>query len=209
MMERPFSQACENNQQPILDVIQPLFEDVGRVIEIGSGTGQHAAYFSAAMPDTEWQGTDLPENHSGYEAWRAWCGRPNMLPVIALDVLQDSWPVTGFSALFSANTLHIMHWPMVIAFFNGIGRHLAAGGVCAIYGPFNYDGTYTSASNARFDTWLQQQDPGRGIRNFEDIDALAQTAGLALQADHSMPANNRLLVWKKTAAAHSSQGEQQ
>lgn len=194
-MERPFSQACANNQQPILEIIKPLFAEVDSVLEIGSGTGQHAAYFGAAMPHLRWQTSDRPSNHPGINAWREWAALPNVEAPLALDV-NKPWPVTGTPATFCANVIHIISWPEVERLFAGIAEHLHEPGIVCFYGPYNYGGRYTSESNERFDEWLKARDPRSGIRDFEAIDALARTAGLTLQDDHAMPANNRCLVWR-------------
>ena len=194
MDARPFSQACANNQQPILEIIRPLFAEVDEVLEIGSGTGQHAAYFGAEMPHLRWQTSDRPANHPGIDAWRQWAKLPNVPAPLALDV-NEPWPITSMPAIFCANVIHIISWPEVELLFADIARHLREPGIVCFYGPYNYEGRFTSDSNARFDQWLKQRDARSGIRDFEAIDALAQGAGLALQADHAMPANNRCLVW--------------
>lgn len=192
---RPFSQACANNQQPILEIIQPLFAGVDEVFEIGSGTGQHAVYFGKAMPHLRWHCSDLPEHHAGINAWRESAALPNVLAPLAFDV-NKPWPIETTPAIFSANVVHIISWPEVEYVFEGIARHLCKPGIVCFYGPYNYDGRFTSESNARFDQWLKDRDPRSGIRDFEKIDELARKAGLVLQADHTMPANNRCLVWR-------------
>jgi SAM-dependent methyltransferase len=186
---RPFSEASERNRVPILAVLKRVFKDRKRVLEIGSGTGQHAAYFSAELPHLVWQASDVAENLPGI---REWVSDP---PPIELDV-ERQWPALEADAVFSANSCHIMSWPQVQRFFAGVGSLLPSGGVFALYGPFNYGGKHTSESNARFDAMLRARDPGSGLRNFEDIAALAGQAGLHLQEDNPMPANNRLLVFK-------------
>lgn len=195
-MEKPNAPACERNRQPILEKLQPLLADVTSVLEIGSGTGQHAVYFAAQMPHLQWQPSDRAENLPGIALWRQDSGLENLLPALQLDVTKP-WPLEQTDAIFSANTLHIMGWQAVEAFFAGVGRHLSAGGWLVIYGPFNYAGRYSSDSNAAFDQWLKARDPQSGIRDFEAVNALAEKAGLALESDHAMPANNRLLVWHK------------
>ena len=192
---RPFSQACANNQQPILEIIQPLFAEVDAVLEIGSGTGQHAAHFGAAMPHLRWQTSDILEHHIGINAWREWTKLPNVLAPQTLDV-NKPWPIVNTPAIFSANVIHIISWPEVEKLFEGIAQHLREPGIVCFYGPYNYNGQFTSESNARFDQWLKDRDPRSGIRDFESVDALARKAGLILQADHAMPANNRCLVWR-------------
>lgn len=196
-MHKPFSQACENNKRPILAVLREAFAGLTEVLEIGSGTGQHAVFFAAELPALRWQPSDRAENLPGI---RAWCGEaalPNLLPVLELDVCQQPWPVAAADAVFSANTAHIMGWDGVEAMFAGVGGRLRPGGVFCLYGPFNYGGRYTSPSNAEFDTWLKSVDPVRGIRDFEAVDELARRTGLVLAGDHAMPANNRTLVWRR------------
>jgi cyclopropane fatty-acyl-phospholipid synthase-like methyltransferase len=193
---KPFSEACEENRQPILTVLERLFADVSRVLEVGSGTGQHAVYFAAALPHLHWQTSDRLENHAGIRTWLAEKSLPNAGLPLDLDVL-GSWPAQPFDAVFSANTTHIMSWTEVGRFFQGVGQVLQREGWFALYGPFNFAGQYTSESNAQFDDWLQARDPHSGIRNFEDLDRLATDQGLAFQEDIPMPVNNRILVWRK------------
>lgn len=196
---KPFAESCEENKLPILAVLEQEFADAHQVLEIGSGTGQHACFFGAQLPHLQWQTSDVTDNHPGILAWLDETGLDNIAAPLALDVLKDPWPDRQFDAVFSANTLHIMNWPAVEATFAGIGKVLVPGGRVCIYGPFNYGGEYTSESNARFDQWLKSRDPESGIRHFEDLEQLAKAAGLTLHADHTMPANNRILVWKKSA----------
>lgn len=196
MPEKPWSEACERNREPLLGVLRGAFAAVTQVLEIGAGTGQHAVYFAAALPHLTWQPTDRAEHLPGIAAWRDDAHLPNLRAPLALDVDAESWPVAAADAVFSANTLHIMGWPSVRNFFRGIGRVLQPGGVLAVYGPFNYGGQYTAPSNARFDEWLKARDPASGIRDFEAVCELAQARGLLLRADHALPANNRLLVWR-------------
>ena len=193
----PFSQACENNQAPILAVLQQAFAECRQVLEIGSGTGQHGVYFAPRLPQLVWQTSDLAGNHAGIRAWQAAQPAPNLRPPLLLDLAASDWPEGAFDAVFSANTAHIVAWPLVQRLFALAGRHLPAGGVLALYGPFNYGGTYTSDSNRAFDAWLRQRDPASGIRHVEDIVALAASQGLALTQDNAMPANNRLLVFHR------------
>jgi len=195
-MHKPFSQACENNKQPILAVLRRHFGGVHEVLEIGSGTGQHAAFFAEHLPHLVWQTSDLIENHSGINAWIDEAAANNLRRPLALDVTSRPWPHGATDAVFSANTAHIMAWPAVEAMIAGVGTVLAPGGVFCLYGPFNYDGEYTSESNAFFDHSLRQRDPASGIRDFEKVDALARDAGLELIEDQAMPANNRTLVWR-------------
>jgi SAM-dependent methyltransferase len=197
---KPFAEACERNKEPILHVLEEVLAGCASVLEIGSGTGQHAVYFGTALPHLVWQTSDLPEHHDGIRSWLRG-GPANVLAPVALDVNDDRWPVAAVDAVFSANTLHIMSWPAVERTFAGIGRVLRTGGVLCVYGPFNYGGRHTSPSNARFDAWLKARDPQSGIRDFEQVDALAGKQGLALWRDAGMPANNRMLVWRRERLA--------
>lgn len=197
MAQLPVSPACERNRDPILEVLRDRFADRRRVLEIGSGTGQHAVHFAAAMPWLTWQASERPGHLAGIEAWLSEAALPNTPPPIALDVAEGPWPAGPFDALFSANTLHIMGWPAVEAFFAGLPPVLAADATVVVYGPFNYGGSYSSKSNRDFDAWLKARDPASGIRDFERVDRLAQGIGLRLAADHPMPANNRCLCWSR------------
>lgn len=194
-MDKPYAPACERNRQPILAVLRACFADSRRVLEVGSGTGQHAVHFAAALPRLSWQCSDRAEHLPGIRLWLDEAGLPNTPAPIELDV-GGAWPTDRFDAVFSANTLHIMGWPEVGQFFGGIDAVLDAGGVLAVYGPFNYGGEYTSDSNREFDAWLKARDPRSGIRDFEAVDALARAVGLTLMDDVAMPANNRMLVWR-------------
>ena len=199
-MAKRHSEACERNQGPILDVLRRWFADRRRVLEIGSGTGQHAVHFGAHLPHLTWQTGDLARHHPGILAWLAEARLANVLPPLALDANAPAWPAIECDAVFTANTLHIMSWPAVEGLFGHLDRLLPAGGVLAVYGPFNSGGRYTAHSNARFDAHLQLQDPAMGIRDFEAVDALARGLGLELAEDCAMPANNRTLVWRRTRA---------
>jgi cyclopropane fatty-acyl-phospholipid synthase-like methyltransferase len=198
-MTKPYSQACENNKAPILAVLREVFAGCRRILEIGSGTGQHAVFFAGQLPDLLWQTADLAANHEGINSWVAEAGLSNVLPPIALNVSDRCWPA-AYDGIFTANSLHIMAWGLVEDFFKGVGRTLPVGGVLCIYGPFNYQGNYTSDSNAQFDRWLKQRDPLSAIRDVEAVLNLAREQGLSCIADHPMPANNRLLVWVRERA---------
>jgi cyclopropane fatty-acyl-phospholipid synthase-like methyltransferase len=195
--EKPYAEACERNREPLLEVLREVFAGCKSVLEIGSGTGQHAVYFGAHLPHLTWQTGDVPANHPGIRAWLEEARLPNVLPPLALDVNSDDWPQRQYDAVFSANTLHIVGWREVELMFAGIARVLPRGGVLAIYGPFNYDDRYTADSNARFDEWLKARDAASGIRGFENVDALARSHGFRLARDFAMPANNRTLVWRR------------
>lgn len=196
-MNKPYSTACERNREPILKVLRDAFAHARAVLEIGSGTGQHAVYFARHLPHVTWHTSDLPQHHAGINEWIAGESLVNIKAPVSLDVCDEYWPVRGVDGLYTANTLHIMNWEAVQAFFRGAGRVLAAGGVLVAYGPFNYYGQYTSASNAQFDANLRSRGVGSGLRDFESVDAIAAAQGLVLEADHVMPANNRTLVWRR------------
>lgn len=197
LMEKPFSQACENNKQPILAVLKRIFANSKQVLEIGSGTGQHAVYFSSQLPHLIWQTSDLVENHAGINAWIDDSTAQNLRRPLVLNAEDESWPINNVEAVFSANTCHIMSWQYVINLFARLEKTLSQKAILAIYGPFNYGRKFTSESNARFDIWLKQQASYSGIRDFEKMDQLANNIGLTLSEDNAMPANNRLLVWEK------------
>lgn len=196
-MQKPYSESCDQNREPILAILREVFADRQQVLELGSGTGQHAVYFAQHLPHLVWHPSDLPGNHAGIKMWLGEAGLKNIRPPIAIDVSATTWPIQPVDAIFSANAVHIMSWPHVEKMFAGIGRVLQAGGKICLYGPFNYEGKFTSDSNARFDLWLKQRDPVSGIRDFEAIDGLAQAHELSLVNDFSMPANNRLLFWQR------------
>ncbi|MEW6353412.1 MAG: DUF938 domain-containing protein [Pseudomonadota bacterium] len=194
---KPYSEASEQNKEPILNVLREVFRAPGAVLEIGSGTGQHAVYFGRHLSHLVWQPSDLPECLDGIRLWLDEAGLANVRAPLALDVSGDAWPATAADGVFSANTAHIMPWSAVEKMFAGVGRVLKQGGYLCLYGPFNYNGAYTSDSNARFDAWLKARDPLSGIRHFEDLDALARAQDLRLVHDYAMPVNNRTLVWEK------------
>jgi len=194
---KQYSKACDENREPILAVIREAFADAHTILEIGSGTGQHAVYFARQLPHVNWQPSDLIENHTSINAWRDEAGIENVLPPIELDVTSGTWPSRKYHGLFSANSTHIMSWAAVECMFGGIGKMLQRDARCCLYGPFNYGGTFTSNSNRQFDSWLKERDPASGIRDYEAIAELADANGLELESDNEMPANNRLLVWRK------------
>ncbi len=197
MQTKPYAESCEQNRDAILQVIAPLLVHSHAVLEIGSGTGQHAVYFAPHMPHLLWQPSDCAEALPGIQLWLDEAALQNTRPALVLEVCQNTWPELTVDSVFSANTCHIMHWHMVEAMFAGVGRLLSEHGQLLLYGPFNYHGTYTSESNRRFDDWLKARDANSGVRDFAALDALANAAGLRLCTDYSMPANNRLLHWKK------------
>jgi cyclopropane fatty-acyl-phospholipid synthase-like methyltransferase len=193
---KPYADACDRNRGPILEVLRQHFVDRQHVLEIGSGTGQHAVYFASALPQLIWQTSDRKDNLPGIRLWTDEAGLPNLPEPLALDV-RGQWPQARFDAVFSANTLHIMGWDEVKALFAALPNVMSDDAVVAIYGPFNYGGSFTSPSNAAFDASLRRRSAHSAIRDFEAVDQLAQSVGLRLVEDHSMPANNRTLVWQR------------
>ncbi len=196
-MNKPYAESCDQNRDPIFTVIQPLLQQSQNVLEIGSGTGQHAIYFGTQLPHLRWHTSDRREYHPGIQAWLEDAALANVLPPIELDVRYSAWPTAGFDAIFSANTSHIMHWPDVEALFAGTGKLLPSGGLFLLYGPFSFSGQHSSASNVRFDQHLRSRDPMSGIRDFDALNELAATAGLLFRHNYEMPVNNRILFWQK------------
>lgn len=191
----PFSPSCENNKTFIAEHLSALFADCSEVLEIASGTGQHATFFAGLLSTVRWQPTEIPANMASLTPrCKAYSGA-NMLPPRSLDVCSRPWEVDVPDAIFTANSLHIMPFSAVRELFLELGQCADVGTLLVVYGPFNYNGQYTSESNARFDVWLAAQHPESAIRDVEKVDALANEAGFLLREDHSMPANNRLLVW--------------
>ncbi|MDV2859276.1 DUF938 domain-containing protein [Psychrobacter sp. CAM01] len=200
----PFSQACENNKAPILNVLQKELQEHTHVLEVGSGTGQHSVYFAPRLPHLQWQTSDVTDNHQVIQAWHNAYPAPNLYAPLAFNLLTDSIPKTNtgepYDAVFTANTLHIIAWPLVERLFELVGAALPLDGKLIVYGPFNENGRYTSASNQQFDISLRQRDAGSGIRHKEEIIALANTHHLILMTQYQMPANNKILVFQKITA---------
>ncbi|MBS3803992.1 MAG: DUF938 domain-containing protein [Oleiphilaceae bacterium] len=192
----PYSPACEKNKRPILAVLIQLLNTPGKILEIGTGTGQHAVYFAEAMPHLIWQPSDRPAAFETSWARVQAANLSNLRAPLPLDVTQSRWPVTEANAVYSANTAHIMAWPEVTAMFAGVARLLAPGEPFCLYGPFHYRGQATSASNHDFDRQLRASDPAMGIRDLDDLEPLADSQGLTLKGDIAMPANNRMLIWR-------------
>ena len=197
-----FSQACENNKQPILDVLQQELQDSIHVLEVGSGTGQHSVYFAPRLTHLTWQTSDMFVNHATINAWHADYPAPNLYAPLTFDVSRDSVPVNEvadapYDAVFIANTLHIMSWPLVAKLFQLVGDILPLNGKFIVYGPFNKNGCYSSESNRQFDHSLRQRDSNSGIRHLEDVIDLASKNHLVLSNTYMMPANNQILVFQK------------
>ena len=196
-INKPYSESCDQNRDVILSVIQTLLEDSVNLFEIGSGTGQHAVYFADRMPKLTWYTSDCEAYLPGIRMWIKEAGLENTRLPVELDVSHSKWPTKTFDAVFTANSVHIMNQVNVEALFDGVGELLNSNGFFIVYGPFNYNNEYTSASNESFDGWLKSRDPKSGIKNFEDVCDLAIKSNLVLESDIEMPANNRILVWTK------------
>jgi len=199
---KPFAESCEQNKQVILDVISPLLRNAQSVLEIGSGTGQHAIFFAAAMAHLIWHTSERQDAIAGIQMWLdEYDANPqnpnNIRPPLILDVMQQNWPSINVDAVFTANTLHIMHWDEVQRLFEQLPDMLNEQGCFLVYGPFNYNGQYTSNSNRQFNQWLKNRDPLSGIRELDDLKTLAEQHSLYLKEDYAMPANNRILFWQK------------
>lgn len=197
MQGLPYASAAKRNRQPILEELRNLLPDHGTVLEIGSGTGEHAVFFCRHLPGITWQPSDREDNLAGLEARFARENNPRILAPVRLDVVADAWPATLFEAAYSANTAHIMPWRAVGAMFAGVSSHLCGGGRFCLYGPFNIDDRYTAASNAQFDIHLRATDPRQGIRDMAAIEMLANEQHMKLAMKIAMPANNFILVFKK------------
>lgn len=195
-MNKPYAPACDRNRDPILAVLREHFADRSKVLEIGSGTGQHAVYFAPALPHLIWQTSDVAENIPGIRLWLDATDLPNTPEPLALDVTEP-WPELRSDAAFTANTLHIMSWAQVRRFFERLAAVLEPNAKLVVYGPFNYGGRFTSDSNRAFDASLKLRAAHMGIRDFEAVDELADGIGLRLVQDVAMPANNRSLVWRR------------
>ncbi len=197
----PFSAACERNKDPILAVLRGVLAGRREVLEIGSGSGQHAVHFARHLPHLTWHPTEREPHLRDLARRVREEGGANLRQPASLDVRQENWPLQNVDAIFSANTQHIMSWEEVEAMWRGAGTLLAADGVLCLYGPFRYGGAYTSPSNREFDQRLRERDPLSGLRDLGDLVPLGRRAGLELRADHDLPAFNRLLVFHKTAAS--------
>lgn len=197
---KPHAESCDINQGPILEVLREYFADRKHVLELASGTGQHAVHFGRALPHLTWQTSELLQNHAGIQMWLDEAQLPNVRAPLHIDANAATWPINTVDAVFCANSVHIMSWPEVEKLFAGIGRVLATGGLLCLYGPFNYAGKFTSDSNARFDAWLKVRDPKSGVRDFEALNILAEAQNMKLLKDIEMPINNRTLIWQRNQA---------
>jgi SAM-dependent methyltransferase len=194
---KQYSPSCERNQVPILSVLREILTVPGDVLEIGSGSGQHAVYFARALAHLRWQPTDMAENLPSISAWHAESGLANLREPLMLDIFSDHWPVTSSRAVVCINTIHIISWEGAIKLFSGVSRLLEPGGVMYVYGPYRYSDHPLEPSNIEFDRWLKSRDFLSGVRLFDDVNRLAMRNGLLLAGDRAMPANNRSVWWIK------------
>lgn len=202
---KQYAESCERNKAPILEVLREILTGPGLVLEIGSGTGQHAAYVAKHLPHLHWQPTELAENLASIRAWVAETALPNLSSPLTLDLYADEWPVASAQAVVCINTIHIVAWPAIERLVAGVGRTLDAGGIFYVYGPYRYRQRALEPSNEQFDRWLKLRDPASGIREFETVNQLAFANGLQLAGDRSMPANNRSIWWVKQRVASIKQ----
>jgi cyclopropane fatty-acyl-phospholipid synthase-like methyltransferase len=193
---KPFAESSEENKQPILSILQEELADCRSVLEVGSGTGQHAVFFAERMPHLHWICSDLADNHAGIRMWLEEAGRDNIEGPLLLDA-RETWPALEVDAIFSANAIHIMSWQAVESLIENVGQSLTGNGKLCLYGPFMYDGQHTAESNARFDIWLKERDPLSGVRDITALSDLLHQQQMELVSDHEMPVNNRILVWQK------------
>ena len=196
MHGKPFAESAEQNKDPILGVLRAWFTEPGSVLEVGSGTGQHAVHFAAAMPHLQWQPTEVQGRVEGVEAWRLEAGLANLRPARVLDAA-GLWPAERYDYAFTANTAHIMHWPAVLATLAGVAGVLRDGGLFVMYGPFARAGRHTARSNLDFDRSLRRMDPGMGVRDMDDLEREALPCGLRLLEVVAMPADNFTLIWSR------------
>ena len=198
-MER-YSPAAEKNKTPILEVLREHLGPTARVLEVGSGSGQHALHFTEALPELRWQPTEHPDGLTALVANLAAAGREAILPPLALDLAADSWPTGPFDAVYAANVMHIVSMPLGEALLRGAASVLGEGGQLLLYGPYRFGGAFTTESNAEFDQWLKARDPASGVRDFEAVAAAAEAVGLVLEDNRAMPSNNQLLCFRRRAS---------
>lgn len=195
--DRLHAPAAERNREPILRVLTRVLPATGTLLEVASGTGQHAACFAAALPDLTWQPSEIDGTMSAsIVAWTQ--DLPNVRPPIRLDVCAASWPVGPLDAIYSANMIHITPWEACLGLLAGAGRHLRPGGVLVLYGPYRLGGAHTAPSNAAFDADLRARDPRWGVRDFEAVDAAARAQDLTFAERVEMPANNQIVIWRRS-----------
>ncbi len=195
--EKPYALSCDKNSEPILKVLKEYLPECRSLLEVGAGTGQHAIFMAPHFKDLQWTLADMEERHEGIEMWLHDFPRANVNGPVEYEVGKTDFPEGDFDAVFTANTLHIMSWPLCLRLFDDL-TSLPSGSLFLVYGAFMYGGEFTSESNADFQKWLQGKFPGSGLRDFEKVEAELKERQFLLVKDHEMPANNRMLVFKKT-----------
>jgi len=198
MAGKPFATSAERNAEPILEVLTHEFRDCSEVLEIGSGTGQHAVRFAAALGHLDWQSSDMEENHGGINAWIDGSGLKSVRAPLLLDVREDDVRASAYDAVYSANTAHIMSFEAVTCMFSLVGRALRPNGIFCLYGPFRQNGEFSTASNEQFDASLRSRDPAMGMRDLGELDELAAANNLVRTGLYAMPSNNMIALWQKT-----------
>ena len=195
---RRYAPAAERNRGPILEVLRRYVSDHARVLEVASGTGQHAAFFAAGLPETRWMPSEAdPTALASIAGWAESEGTSNVDEPVLLDAAAERWPVDTFDVVYCANLVHIAPWSCCLGLLRGAGRHLAPGGILVLYGPFKVNGRHTSASNVAFDRSLRTQDPRWGVRDLNDVEAHAHEQGLRLIEREDLPANNLIVVFQR------------
>jgi hypothetical protein len=196
---RLYAPAVARNREPILAVLRRVLPATGLVLEVASGSGEHAAFFAAALPGVNWQPSDPdPRARASIAAFRDAGAPPNLLPPVALDAsAADEWPVAGAAAVICINMIHIAPWPACEGLVAGAACILPLGGVLYLYGPYKEDGRHTAPSNEAFDADLRTRDPRWGVRDLGGVIALARRHGLAHRETVAMPANNRSVVFRR------------
>ena len=198
---RPFNPSAEKNKLPIFEELSPMLASSSLILEIGSGTGQHAVFFCERLPQCIWQPSEISSSLDVLRKGVYGSGLPDLRSPIVLDVMDDNWHVDELDVIFSANTAHFMPWPSVFKMISGAYRTLKKDGIFCLYGPFHYEKKIVSEGNRRLDRWLREQGKGLRIRGFEALVILAANQSLILRHDIEMPANNHLLVFQKTVVA--------
>lgn len=199
-MSKRDAPATHRNREPIRRVLARWLTGPARVLEIASGSGQHAVHLASALPALDWQPTEVePENLASIAAWTAEVGAANVRAPVRLDATALPWPIAerSFDAVFNANMIHIAPWAVAEGLFAGAAHVLRSGGLLFLYGPFKRDGAHTAPSNEAFDADLRRRDPSWGVRDLERVVATAEREGLVLVETNEMPANNLLLVFRR------------
>ncbi|WP_082892431.1 DUF938 domain-containing protein [Qipengyuania flava] len=190
--------ATARNSEPLAEVLAEELPDRGLVLEIASGSGEHAVFLARRFPALDWQPSDVDlEALASVDAWAAEAAVANLRPAIALDAAQVNWPIAAADAVLCVNMVHISPWSAAVGLFTGAGRILTSGAPLVLYGPFIEPGRETAPSNLAFDQSLKQRNSEWGLRSTADLDALAADHGLRRTARHAMPANNLVLVYRR------------